>query len=1201
MCVLKLEYIKSFEADLKQLLAIDKKYMPIQKKLAAVSRSLNPNLGKVQASMDEINKLFLQKSLQINRHYAENMELYQRSLNVLIQKNQEDIEKSKKLKHQQTHDLNVNLKAQLETIDEKLVQINIDANEKLEKADQALKRELAQIYKIMQEARKIYQESTQRIELEKVESTELYLKRYEEAIVNFDQQEQTLQSDMDARRDLIKDESQQASKTNDGSYLTIKNTYSQLSISLNKKINELKKKYQSALAVLEKEHQERLKPILQSIEELKINYQDAQRKSLQTYTEKMSSLNVIFDVQKSAYETKKDRIIHEGNDAITLLNSKLSTFKETTQKDKLNKARELRDEIKSIEDEKEQHDKNKILNQMLNQFDNDLNKQILRTNRDIINKKKETQKKLYELDQKHLREINEWRLKKVLYEYEKKQDYTKIDLNYNHNLQASELMQKSEELTYTYQKEILLQQHNMDLLPLEFQLSIAAAVQERELNLLANDAHMTIASFKHAEALLDFEIKKETTTIERSRSIEKARYDADLRVLNASTQLELEKEKIKRDYTLAEQELRVELQHALFNKSKQAIEMERKDQINALDLERELIYLENKKTLESMKRASLSEEYKRIFNVNEGRFKHQQRMSNEKATRLLSTYQNELENNQMRTENFFKVLFMFYQTDRFFKDTITELYHLPSHPEVFKGLIGLVKKQTEDFMRSFFIIVEDYQRLDQEFYIAKIDDMTGYKYMLKHEDMMNYFDAETQKVKSKIKSIEDDIKGLEEQFFLAQGDLERNQLAITQLQKLIEQTKHQEKTETKHHDIKEYQKEISNKEHEIKRIKQRLARLQKTMDQKHLQIGPFELEIERIKKKQVDEEKVLEGNKRKEGAFFYRYLTKNQRIYEKLTHDVRMYHEALLNYYHSLFDEVYVSDAFLKEKDRILGLALSTFEKHIIERHQGLMNVMLAFYHKNKKEQYQLTVGFKKSTLALVRSLKVSHARQLEDLAHDANKQHKESIQQEKTLRMKAKKQAELEHLMHKKSLAIDQNTLKVLEKRISENLEHREEELKLINENQNQTAQQYNHEHELEVLDIQKEADKNLLSLDQAIQNAVKNHSSLDESIMNKNEAILAKYQVNHDKSLALLKQKTVHIEENIQKLTKGQHERLLEEKVTLKHMNSKRENELKNIQEHMERFNRQTKRSQNHELNKELALLRKTHSSKVRMLHLN
>jgi len=1199
--MLKLEYVKSFEADLKQLLAIDKKYTPIQKKLAAVLRSLNPNLQKLQGHVDEINTLFIQKSLQINRHYAENMDHYQRSLNVLIQKNQDEIEKSKKLKHQQTHDLNVNLKAQLETIDEKLVQINIDANDKLEKADQALKRELAQIYKIMQDARKIYQETTQRIELEKGESTELYLKRYEQSVLEFDMKEEQFNLQMNERRQLIKDEAQQASKINDGSYLTIKNTYSQLSISLNKKINELKKKYQNALATLEKEHQDRVKPLLQAIEDLKINYQDAQRRSLQSYTEKMSSLNVIFDVQKSAYESKKDRIIHEGNDAITLLNSKLSTFKETTQKDKLSKARELRDEIKSLEDEKTQADKNKALNQMLNQFDNELNKQILRTNRDIINKKKETQKKLFELDQKHLREINEWRLKKILYEYEKKQDFTKIDLNYNHNLSASELMLKSEELTYTYQKDMLLQQHNMDLLPLEFQLSIAAAVQERELNLLANDAHVTIASFKHAEALLDFELKKEMIVIVRDRNIEKTRYEADLRVLNASTQLELEKEKIKRDYTLAEQELRTELQHALYNKQKQAIEMERKDQINSLDLEKEIIYLENKNTLESMKRAALSEEYKRIFIVNEGRYKHQQRMSNEKATRLLSTYKNELENNQMRTENFFEILYMFYQTDRFFKDTITELYHLPSHPEVFKGVIGLVKKQTEDFLKSFVTIIEDYQRLDQDFYIKKIDDMTGYKYMLKHEDMMNYYDAETQKVKSKINAILDDIKGIEEQFFLTQGDLERNQLAISQLQKSIELTKHQEKTETKHHDIKEYQKEISNREHEIKRIKQRLTRLQKTMDQKHLQVSPLDIEIERIKKKQADEEKIMEDNKRKEGALFYRYLTKNQHIYEKLTHDIRMYHEALMHYYHTLFDEVYVSDAFLKEKEKTLLVSLTTFEKQIIERHQGLMNVMLAFYKKNKKEQYQLTLGFKKSTLSLIRGLNTNHARQLDDLNHDANKQQTDMTQQAQTIRMKAKKQAELGRMMYKKSLMIDQNTLKVLEKRLSENLLHREEELKLIHENQNQTAQQYNHEHELNVQEIQKEAEKSLLALDQTIQNAIKNHTSLDESVMNKNEAILAKYQINHEKSLTSLKQKTMHIEEVISKLTRAQQERLSEEKIIFKRMNMKREHELKNIQEHMERFNRQTKRSQNLALSKEFLLLRKTHHSKMKMLHLN
>ena len=45
-------------------------------------------------------RYLLKKSLQINRQYAENMENFSHSLNTLIQNNQEEIEKDKKIKYQ---------------------------------------------------------------------------------------------------------------------------------------------------------------------------------------------------------------------------------------------------------------------------------------------------------------------------------------------------------------------------------------------------------------------------------------------------------------------------------------------------------------------------------------------------------------------------------------------------------------------------------------------------------------------------------------------------------------------------------------------------------------------------------------------------------------------------------------------------------------------------------------------------------------------------------------------------------------------------------------------------------------------------------------------------------------------------------------------------------------------------------------------
>jgi hypothetical protein len=1199
--VLKLDHIKDIDVELKQLLAIDKKYLPIQKKLAVLLRGLNPFLTQIDKDQQQNQSRFLQESLKINRHYAENMEHYQRSLNVLIQKNADEIEKSQKDKHQKTHDLNQNLKIQLETIEQKVHQIDEEAKEKLEKADQIFKRELAQIQKVMIDARKVYQESTQHIESEKKESTELYKKRYDDQMKSLEDREKEIIEQIEQRRIIIKDDSQQAVKVNDEAYLVIKNTYSQLSISLNKKINELKKKYQSALATLEKEHDVRLKPILQSIEDLKLSYQEAQKKSLATFNEKMSSLSVIFDVQKTSYETKKERIIHEGNDHITLFNSKLSAFRETTQKEKLAKSREIRNEIKNLQDEHAIERKNHDLTQIMNQFDNELNKQIIRTNRDILVKKKETQRKLFDLDQKHLREINEWRLQKVLYEYEKKQDFAKIDLNFNHNLQASELMLKSEELTFSYQKDVLLQQHNKDLLPLEYQLSIGAAIQERELNLLANDAHVTIASFKHAEQLLDFELKKELSLLEFNRLKEKAHYDANLNVLNASTQLELEKEKVKRDFILSEQELRIELSQALFNKQKQAIQHDLNLKNNEINLERELVYLENKKVLNQLKFANQQEETKRHFIVNESRYKHQQRMSNEKAVRLLSTYKNELEQSQMLTENFFKIIYHFYSTDMIFKNALIELYHLPSHPEVFKGMIELILKQSQHMLDAFFTIIEQYQHADQAFYLKKIEDLTGYKYMLKHEDMMNYYATEEGKVHDKIKNVQQDIQALEEQFFLMQGDLERTTLHLEQLHKQVDMLKEHGKSDTKHQELKELHKEISNKEHDARRLKMMIDKLQKSMDKKHLDMAPLEGELKRVQDHQKEAESKLEKSKHEEASIFYVYLNKNKTIYEKITQDVKTYHETLSKFYHDLSQEVYVSDLFLTNQTKALTIYLNQFDKKLMLRFQQFLNLMLKFYQKNEREQSLLTTGFRKSTTDLIRSLNQTYIKQVDDINVAIQKQADDDHLHERTLRIKTKKASELEAITYKKALLQDQNLLKLLENKLAENQNSKENELKLIHENQLSTAQQYQHEHENKIHELQAQHDKIIQSIDLNITNAVKNHSTLDESITNKNEAILNKYENNHEKSMLNFKQKNDHIADMIEKFKENQTKRLQQDHINLKKMNQKRELELRNMQSQLVKFNKTTKRQQNHVLAKELRLLKKTHNSKVKMLHLN
>ena len=237
----------------------------------------------------------------------------------------------------------------------------------------------------------------------------------------------------------------------------------------------------------------------------------------------------------------------------------------------------------------------------------------------------------------------------------------------------------------------------------------------------------------------------------------------------------------------------------------------------------------------------------------------------------------------------------------------------------------------------------------------------------------------------------------------------------------------------------------------------------------------------------------------------------------------------------------------------------------------------------------------------MIKSLNTSYQRQTEDLRFELDKIESDQKQSEKNIRVRAKKKAELEEITFKKALLFDQRVLNVLESKLSENTLRRETELRLIQANQQASAQSYLHEHDIKKQELQTQYDKSIQQIDLSIQNAIKNHASLDESVTNKNQAILGKYEINHEKSMTMFKQKSDHLTDIIDKGKRSQEERLRDEMNLIKRMNVKREKELKNIQTHYLRFNRDTKNDQNDVYNKELRLLKRTHRSKVKMLHLN
>lgn len=1202
MRIQKFEYLKTFENELKQQLSDDKKYLPISKKLVVLLHEISPFLEGIANNQQQITEKHLIKNLNINKSYASNIENFHRSMKILETKNHAEIEKSQKTRVQKSHEINQNLKAEFEKIELRITQANQKANDDLFQAENNFKRELSGIQRIMVSVKKTYQKTTSAIENEKIEAVLAISKSFENKINHLDEQIFDLDAQNQDELAVIQAEGQKVNQANDETYLIIKNTYTQLSIQLNKKINEIKKKHQKALTDIEKIHEYNIKPITKAIEDLKRDYQKAQKTSLLKYSEKMNSLNVIFDIQKTAYEAKKERIIHESNEAITLFNSKLSAYRETIQKEKLVTSRKMRDEMKSMEDVRDQEKHNRNLTSLVRTYDNDLNKQIIRTNKDILEKQREQQHRLFNHDHAHLKEINEWRLKKVVYEYEKKQEFAKIDLNFHHNLTTSEQQLKLLQANYNYQKDVLLLNHNKDLLPLEFQLAIAAAVQERELNLLGNDAHQAITYTKYQENLLNLELKIRRAKLELEKEISSALFEADSQVLNVSIQLELEKEKIKRDYVINEQEQRIELIKAILNISKQLIDYDLKQELMSIDSDRELMLIENKFVLDLIKAEALKEEYKRQFVINEAKYKNQQRLSAEKASRFLKTYQIELEMNQEQTEDFLKVLRMYFSLALGLKNNLINLYHLPSHPETFKGIITILFNLSKELNISLVSILEQYQTYDQEFYIKKIEDLTGYKYMLKHEDTMNYYNQEITKIMQKRAYVENDIKKLEEQFFIKQSEFEHTQSDINQLLKAIEEIKnHESKYDSSVIDIKDNHKLILSYEQDIKRIRKELTAIEHAIDQKHLEILPIEKDIERLTGKQKIAEIKLELAKHKEASLFYLFLNKNQDIYQSSTMDIKIYFNAIQAFYEKLKNEVYVSDTFLKIESLNLDKAFQHYEKKLIISQQSLLNLMLDYYHQNEKEQMKMIKGFKKSLTSLVLSLNQTYNHHVRDTYQEQQRHELEKEKQLQLQKNKTKSKQDIEKTAYLKKLNLDQQMMKQIESKITANSAKQIQELQLLNENQISIAAQYNSDFMQKKSGLEDQNKKAMLQIDNSIQLANKNFHELEESVSTKNQVLLTRYQMSHDKNIEMLKQKTFHYEQLVSKATFADQERTKQYNSTLKRMNSRREAELKNIMVHHKRYLVFTKKTQSLVLGKETRLLKKSHNFKMRMLHLN
>ncbi len=1199
--IFKLDMIQKFERDFKQELNQDKKYLPIYDKLVVLLHDINPTIESIDQKLAYEQQLALDVNLQIHKKYATEIDIKNQDLKTFNESHKTIIDAFQKEKITKLQKINQEQKIIVKDFELKKQNLEDIYDEKQKQIEQNLKRELAQFEKQKQIARKVNQEITQEIELE-LKETKLNLEKTYAASIN-EVNTELEQFEIDKQKELDEIDAQfiELKSENDKVYLDIRNNYHQLTKEFNISINKLKKAHEKAKKTLETNYQAQLKPVTERLEQLNDDYQSSIDKAKKAYQMQLIDLDQQFNDQLSAYEDKKARIIHVSNESITLLNSKLSAYRESITQEKIDQSRSIRDQMKHTEDYRQKEKMNRDLTRALNAIDNDLNKQILRTHKDITIKQKKLQQDLFDHDVKHLRQMNDWRLKRNLLSYDYKQDLAKIDLNYNHNQSLSKKHVDLIKSTYKHQLYTIDMTLKNNLLPLESQLSIQSMVQERELNLLNNDQHLANYTSKLNIAKINHKYQLLVEQAKLKEYIAKLDYDSETQVVQITTQLELEKTKLKRDLTIEEQDIRANIAKAIFDKHKQ---QNYKVYLTDLDLIEEQEYLndvEKRYLIEHIKLEQHLKFQQQEFLLLETKSAHQANQSHEKALRLMKLYLNELNYNQKQIELLFEALRLYYQKHYELKQIIKTLYLLPSHPEVFKHILKQCISLLEAFQLGIKETINYFKTLDESFYHKKIEDLTGYKYMIKHEDVMNLYEQELSKIESQKSLIKKDIKQLEQQFFINQQNLEKQELFVIQLKKVSENIQSDTiKSKVKHQDLKENQRLILNHEKEIKIIKHRLTKIQKTIDQKYILLTPFDKQVETIQSNMKKEQQILEIHKEKESHLYQVFNHTNQNIYHSLLTIFSEFTQVHINFIKSLDDTVYVTDSLLYQEEKKLDKEHLIFGQKIIKHQQAFLSHIINFYTTNDEKQDEIIIDFNKAQEHLTSELSANK----KSVLNNIKKQQMHLItQKQKDIKahiQSHKNELKVKSINDKKEVLIISNHIKILETNLEFYINKMKQELQLINDNQIQVASQSLTEYKKQHMTLNHNNYKQVSKFDGILDNEVKNFQALDTSISNKNQALLMRFEQNRAKQLAQFEEKKDSNQANILKSSDANKKDIKTYDQEIALMQETRSYEIRNMKEQTKRFQSKSEKEQQRVYRSELVSLRKNYRFKLKALNL-
>src|SRR5690606_18296572 len=386
---------------------------------------------------------------------------------------------------------------------------------------------------------------------------------------------------------------------------------------------------------------------------------------------------------------KKEHIIRETSESISLYNSKLSAFREALLKDRQEQQKEYNEARNNASTEDERKNIYRDFRRKVAAQDAELNKQVLRTRKDTLSKTKEQYDRLNQAEVEFLEKRSKWRVEgKILLINEKLESYYN-EQNYEYKLKEVDAKLKKLKHILDYELELLEIKHLELIAPLDKDLAVANSVSERDINLLSNDTNYHLTHFQHQDDLIDHKLT--LYKLENQEKLEKlkVKLEHDKNVLMMTEHLSLEKETVIQEQRLKNQALKQDLVLTTFEMTNLSNELDYL--LDKIDLTTQINYKIKEQQFENNfyhdEASILQKKLETDIEFEKTKIYYQDQLS------LIDTevdiLKQELDVIHSRIHFLFNQVYVIYNVHHHFMIELINLYQLPAHPEDVKQYISL--------------------------------------------------------------------------------------------------------------------------------------------------------------------------------------------------------------------------------------------------------------------------------------------------------------------------------------------------------------------------------------------------------------------------------------------------------------------------------------------------------------------------------